>query len=71
MQNINNDFGKVLKVEALRLMVYNVPDEHGIDRQVEYVTYTVIGKNRKWDAFMLYKDFIELNPDTEITNGHC
>ncbi len=71
MQDINNDFGKVLKVEGLCLMVYTVPDEQGIDRQVKYATYTVIGKNRTWDAFMLHSDFVKLNPDTEITDGNC
>jgi hypothetical protein len=60
--------GKARSVENLRLVVYQMPDMRGIECDMSFVEYTVLGRSeKKWINYCPLNIFKVMNPDITIS----
>ena len=54
------------EVREVKRVIHIMPDENGIDKDMECVEFTIIGKNSEWGDWVSYDDFKESNPTINL-----
>jgi hypothetical protein len=62
----NSRTKKEQTVKELKIVNYDMPNKNGEVESVKCVEFVVIGQNREWKDWLLYRDFMNSNENIKI-----